>query len=152
MDIDNFIPHNREEALLANMLGQVNELGNPGNRIEALLMKLLGKDIEIDAPHNRIEVLLWALIDMGFGISTWDTVQRLIKLGLHSTVFSIGDQLICYRMTGATVSIGSSTGVTAGTAASRRRAAETAGVQYCMAISPGAILASSPYRNGIVFR
>ena len=111
MDINEFTPRSRDEALLANLLGQVNELGEPWSRNEALLMKLLGKDVEIVPPQSRIEVLLWALVDMGFGISTWDTVQRLIKLGLHTTVFSIGDQLICYRMTGATVSVGASTGV-----------------------------------------
>lgn len=111
MDIDNFTPQSRNEALLANLLGQVNELGDPQSRNEALLMKLLGKDVEIVPPQSRIEVLLHALIGLGFGINTWDTVQRLIALGLHTTVFSVGDQLVCYRMTSASVSVGASTGV-----------------------------------------
>lgn len=111
MDINDFIPQSRNEALLDNLLGQVNELGDPQSRNEALLMKLLGKDVEVVPPQSRIEVLLHALIGLGFGINTWDTVRRLIALGLHTTVFSVGDQLVCYRMTSASVSVGASTGI-----------------------------------------
>ena len=32
MDIDNFTPQSGNEALLANLLGQVNELGDPQSR------------------------------------------------------------------------------------------------------------------------
>lgn len=46
-------------------------------------------------------------------INSWRTIRQLIRLGLHSTLFKVGDQLICRRTTAMTASVGTSTGITA---------------------------------------
>ena len=46
-------------------------------------------------------------------INSWRTIRQLIRLGLHSTLFKVGDQLTCRRTTAMTASVGTSTGITA---------------------------------------
>lgn len=60
-------PQSRNEALLQNILGANNALGDPQSRNEALLMNILGESYDIGEPQSRIEQLLMQIKEQGIG-------------------------------------------------------------------------------------
>lgn len=73
-------PQSRNEALLQNILGANNALGDPQSRNEALLMNILGESYDIGEPQSRIETLLMRIKDEGLGTKiTADDLGKVVQ-------------------------------------------------------------------------
>ena len=61
---------------------------------------------------DRVNTLLAAIASSqgGIKIQSFKDVQQIVRLGLASKIFSIGDQLICEKETALTASVGNSGG------------------------------------------
>jgi hypothetical protein len=51
----------------------------------------------------------------GITVSNWGDVQRLVRMGLHTKMFTVGDQLVAERATKVQASTGNSVGITEAT-------------------------------------
>ena len=73
-------PQSRNEALLQNILGADNALGDPQSRNEALLMNILGESYDIGEAQRRIETLLMRIKDEGLGTKiTADDLGKVVQ-------------------------------------------------------------------------
>lgn len=86
-------PQSRNEALLQNLLGADNEIGDPQSRIEAILTAMLdGTDAGepyTDPPQSRNEALLMAIKTAGsYTAETQSRIEKILKCKLENTAYT----------------------------------------------------------------
>lgn len=90
-------PQSRNEALLQNILGASNAIGDPQSRIEAILTAILENaavgDPYTDPPRSRNEKLLLAIKEDGsYTAETQSRVEAILKCKLENTAYTASPQ------------------------------------------------------------
>lgn len=90
-------PQSRNEALLQNLLGADNEIGDPQSRIEAILTAILNTmDVGVpysDPPQSRNEALLMAIkTDGSYTAETQSRIEKILKCKLERTAYTAAPQ------------------------------------------------------------
>lgn len=90
-------PQSRNEALLQNLLGAENEIGDPQSRIEAILTAMLNGtavgDPYTDPPQSRNEELLMAIkTDGSYSAEAQSRIEKILKCKLERTAYTAEPQ------------------------------------------------------------
>lgn len=97
-------PQSRNEALLQNLLGAENEIGDPQSRIEAILTAMLNGtavgDPYTDPPQSRNEKLLMAIkkllmaikTDGSYSAEAQSRIEKILKCKLERTAYTAEPQ------------------------------------------------------------
>jgi hypothetical protein len=86
-------PQSRNEALLQNLLGAENEIGDPQSRIEAILTAMLNGaavgEPYTDPPQSRNEELLMAIkTDGSYSAEAQSRIEKILKCKLERTAYT----------------------------------------------------------------